>query len=250
MTSTMKIVMSAVLTVLVSAPSTDAQCAFDSPTKAGKFFVSLVAAFPECGYFRCAGGPNGETPCVASSECPGGTCEVPHTAIVPNTTSATGVDACAPPLTFGNSAGNPSNGWRWDPAGSSGSVQAKSGKNKLVHPLIPDPENSRDVFLQAKLTGILDGTGVPANGVGSLQMVVRLTFQDMFGGPDMTSIDWPMGIQLVVIDGKGSLKHSLNQVWVNIGGLVTPGLPCRSSEIVSLKVVDPAGNTFAAPGLR
>ena len=130
------------LALIGTTSSVDAQCAFAHPKKAKKFQTDLVPAFERCAE---PGGP------------------------VPNTTTEDGVPACTPVTEFDNG----SKAWFWDSAKTTGALQMKPAKTKDPF----DPLSSGDIKIQLKLNKVVDGGGLPASGVGTLDLLMKLCDQ-------------------------------------------------------------------------
>jgi hypothetical protein len=206
----------AVLALGFNASMVSAQCTFPHPKSAKQLKSSLVQAFVSCGNL---GGND------------------------PDDSTEGGFPSCTPPESFNEQAGSPSGGWLWGPSGK-GDVSFKAGKNKVVHPNNP-PNDSADLAVQLKLSGLLDENGVVDGSNGTLFLLARSTLRDRVNGP-MTMIDFPFGFPITAINGKINKKTSLN---VSLNGIGQPGLPkCTSIEVVDVKVIDPNGNQFAAMG--
>jgi hypothetical protein len=207
-------IVAAALAVSLSASTASAQCAFEHPRKAKEFKCDLVQTFISCGN-------------------PGGN--------APNTTTAGGVPACAPPETPNQQAGTPINGWQWWEQRSTGRIQFRefSGVNG---------GNTRDLKVKMRLNKILDGTGGLASGSGTLSTLARATLEDPAGGgTDMTVIDFPAPFPFSMSNGTASLTTSAN---VLLQGLGIPPLPgCTSIETVAITILDPNGNPFAGCGV-
>lgn len=208
---------------LASAASVPCAVTYQHPSSAKQIKASLTQAFVSCN------NPGGNTP---------------------NATTETGtVPTCFPAETFHENAGSPALGWTWA-AKSSGSITFKAGKNKLMGP--PDyaqntDPNAIDLYIQIKISGILDNTGVASGTNGSVQTVARATLIDRAEqSAPMTVIDFPTGFGVPVTNGKISKKTSATVI---LDALNQPALPaCTNIEVVSVLVKDPNGNTFANLG--
>lgn len=203
----------AVAAVGFYASSASAQCSFNEPGKAKGFKTSMVRAM---------------------SACPG------ITFAAPNSSTMAGVPTCAPPT--------PVSAFKFDT--DKGSCSIKTGQ-KLEEPCsdgsgIP----CANLSLQAKCSGVLNSDGVtPNNDPGwNLNTIARATFDDNVNG-DMTVIDFPAQFPLPpAVKGKLKGKFNTNDL---LNGLFGPGsaLPgCTAIELISIKIADPAGNTFASIG--
>jgi hypothetical protein len=230
------VALAAVFVVGIAASAAHAQCAFEHPKKAGKLQSNLVQAFVSCG------NPGGNT----SNG---------------NTTEG-GVPACKPPETYSQKALNDSSGgWKWDELSAQGklSFQAKkacTGKTSPgapppcspSSPLNQGPPPSADLAIKLQLKGILQGPGAgttPATGSGILATVARATLEDRMNG-DMTVVDFPAGFGFAMTDGKAKLQTSADAL---LNGIGQPGLPpCTSIEVVTIRVIDSKGDTFAVMG--
>jgi hypothetical protein len=207
----------AVLALGFSASLASAQCNYEHPKSAKQLKSSLTQAFVSCN------NPGGNTP---------------------NATTEGGVPTCAPPQTFHEQNGSPNGGWLWDELKGKGDVTFKAAKNKAVHPLNP-PNDTADLAVQLKMSGLLNTLSAPAGGNGTLATVARATLEDRVGGP-MTVVDFPAGFPITAVGGKISVKTTANAL---LNGIGQPGLPgCSNIEVVSVNVVDPNGNAFANLG--
>jgi hypothetical protein len=224
-----------VFVVGMAASSAHAQCAFQHPKKAGKIQSNLVQAQVSCG------NPGGNTV---------------------NSMTEGNVPACKPPETISQQNGNDSTGgWKWDAAKAQGKLtfQAKNAcaaqqKDTAIPPCSPSsplntgPPASADLLVKLSLKGILQGPGAgttPASGAGNLATVTRATLNDRMNG-DVTVVDFPAGFAFSMTDGKTNLKTSADAL---LNGIGQPGLvPCSSLEVVSVRVVDSKGDTFAVMG--
>jgi hypothetical protein len=207
----------AVLALGFSASLASAQCNYEHPKQAKQIKAALTQAFVSCL------NPGGNTP---------------------NTTTEGGVPSCAPPMTFHEQSGSPGGGWLWDELKGKGDVSFKAAKNKAVHILNP-PNDTADLAVQLKMSGILNTLSAPAGGNGTLATVARATLEDRTGGP-MTVVDFPAGFPITAIGGKVQLKTTANAL---LNGIGQPGLPgCTNIELVNVTVVDPQSDNFAAIG--
>ena len=97
----------------------------------------------------------------------------------------------------------------------------------------------------SELTGVIEGTGAPANGDGSLTVVMHMTLDDPVGG-DMTG-DFVGRLPVTLTDGSGALSTTVG-VMLSEDGM--PDLPNGTSiEVVDVQVRDPNDNLFAHPGV-
>jgi hypothetical protein len=66
---------------------------------------------------------------------------------------------------------------------------------------------------------------------------------------NVTTVDFPLQVNLVVDGGKGKVKTSFDAV-MNGAASPKPGLPrCVSLELLSTRLLDPNGTLFATAGL-
>jgi len=229
------VALAAVFVVGMAASAAHAQCAFQHPKKAGKLQSNLVQAMVSCG------NPGGNTV---------------------NSMTEGNVPACKPPQTFSNKAGNDSSGgWKWDPEKAQGKLTFKAKKSCAAKgqgtavpacnpssPLNTGPPPAADLEVDMTLKGIVSGPGAgtgPASGTGNLATVARATLDDRMNG-DVTVVDFPAGFPFSLADGKVNMKTSADALLNAIG---QPGLPpCTSIELVTVRVVDSLGDTFAVMG--
>lgn len=162
---------------------------------------------------------------------------------VPNTATEDSTSACDTPQTFHQQAGSPAGGWTFSAEGSVTFRAKTSDKNKISSPL--NPADSADVNFQIKGGGILNGA-VPATDTGTLLLVLRESRNDRTAG-DVTIVDTPISIPVPVVDGKISVKKSLNEIRnaILFHGAPRPFL----LQIISIELLDPNGNLFAVPAL-
>lgn len=214
----------AVLVLGFATTSANAQCGFEHPLKSpldrvklhNSVQVGLIPAFVSCGNV------GGNTS---------------------NITTEGGVPSCAPPETFNQQAGSPSNGWMWDDGRTYGSLQMYPTKNRLQSPLNP-PSNTVDVKVKLNLRYVID-TVDRVDGLGSLNVIARVTMKDRGNGP-LTVVDFPLGFGVELDGGNASVRTTVNALLNDIG---QPGLPgCAVVEIVSASVSDENGNIFAGMG--
>jgi hypothetical protein len=219
----------------MAASAAHAQCAFQHPKKAGKLQSNLVQAQVSCG------NPGGNTV---------------------NSMTEGNVPACKPPQTVSEQHGNDTvGGWKWDAFKAQGklTLQAKNscagqGKDTAIPACVPSsplntgPPPSADLLVKLSLKGIRSGPGAgtaDATGPGNLATVTRATFNDRMNG-DITVVDFPAGFPFSLAEGKTNLKTSADAL---LNGIGQPGLPpCSSLELVSIRVVDSMGDTFAVMG--
>lgn len=189
---------------------------FEHPKQASKIVMSLVQAFVGC---NNAGGNS------------------------VNTTTEGGVPACAGPETYNEQDGSPSSGWRWNSANSRGDLTISQRCT-----------GAGDFGIKLSISGIVDGTGAPANATGTLVMAVGLTLHDPSGG-DMTTITIPMSYPFSVASGSAKLLTSANAFFSE---QQLPPLPngvsveFRGLEVFDapfLEIRDANGNAFARPGV-
>lgn len=182
---------------------------FPRPKKAKKFQASLVQTFMECGF------PN-----------------------APNTVTEGNIPACQPVTTPNEEAGGPMNGWQWDETKSQGSIALKA--------TCPGAAN---VQVTLKLSGIIDGSGQPTSGAGTLVLPVRATLNDPTGG-DMTSIDLRLGIAFALVNGGVTLKTTSDAILSDLDRDPLPnGTSIELAPFEGLAVLDANGNDFARPGI-
>ena len=204
------------LACLLTASTADAQCAYAHPRKAARFRSALTQAMVPCGNV------GGNTPNVATEG---------------------GVPACKPPETFNEEAGSQENGWVWGPQ-SYGFVTFKASSNQIVNPL--NPLNTQDLIVSLQLKQIFDAHGAVSQAPGTLETIVRATIEDRAGG-DMTAVDEAFTFDFALQGGQVALKTSVNAL---LNANDEPGLPgCASIEILSVRIADENGNTFAVPGV-
>ncbi len=204
-----------------SAAPAFAQCAFGHPKKAAVFKTSLTQAFLFCDD-RYGGEPS------------------------PNTTTEGGIPACTPPETFDQLSGNPAHGWRFDRSKGIGQVQLNASRAFPVSPLDP-PDNSADVRVRLKLSGVLEPLG-PASGTGRLLMIFRMTLDDRAVG-DTTVVDFPIQSDVPLVAGNARVQTTLDAI-LNAPPYNLPGLPkCSNLELLYVAVDDPNGDTLATAGL-
>ncbi len=233
----------------LSANSVHAQCAFTHSSKAKKLQVDLVQAFVSCGntVVKSCMFDAGQ-PCSVDSDCPTnfpGACVVTEPSRTPNTHTQSGIPSCQPPQTFNEYNGSSPTSWKFDPAKGKGTVQLQAASKAPLNPL--NPVVARDVVISLKLTGVIDGNGAAANGVGGLEVVARWTFNDPVNG-DMTVQDIPFqGFPVVMVNGQAKLKTTFD---TGLNHISQPGYsPCVNWELVSVGVYDSDGSRFAHMGL-
>ncbi len=213
----------------LTVQSSHGQCVFERTDKAKKFQAELTQAMRLCGAL------------------PGGA--------IPNATSEDGIPACAPPTTFNQLLGSPVDGWRWG-EDASGKVLLKAEKkdrsglgldgDTATDGGADNPEDIGDVQLKLKLSDVVDLNGQLANGSGLLTIAVRTTFNDRLNG-DLTLVDVAWSVPVALVNGKASLKSSLNFARDLVGAAPLPR--CASLEVASIQVLDPNGAVFAVPGI-
>jgi hypothetical protein len=201
----------AVIGLVGSVASANAQCAFDGPAKAKGIKTSLIRSFAGC-------------PSITFAS--------------PNSSTGGGVPTCAPPYAhsaflFDNKAGSCN-------FNTSAKIEAPCSNGQ--------PGNCMNLSIKTGCKGVLESDGVtPVSGPGwSVSTVSRATLNDPDNG-DMTVIDFPVQIPFPAASkGKFSRKTDTNEL-LDLLGL--PALPeCTQVEVVSLAVQDPGGNPFAKIG--
>jgi hypothetical protein len=164
---------------------------------------------------------------------------------VPDTTTEGGLGACTPE-TRNEAAGDPMSGWRWGTSGGRGAIR-----------LTPACKGAADVGVTLDLAGVVDGSGTPVTGTGTLQLGVKLSMDDPTGG-SMTTVQMPIAIPFGLIDGRVKFRTTATAM------LATDSLPplpnVTSLEIASadmfdqeaglLEVRDGNGTVFLRPGLE
>jgi len=189
-----------------------AQCAFNSPAKAKGVNTSLVRAYR----------PLGITPCY-----------------FPNATTSGGLAACAPPFSFSAFE-----------FGDKGKCTVKTQHIvETTCALAGSSGPCSDVRLKARCAGILEpNSPTPINGLGwKLAVTYRITMDEDVGGP-MTVIDLPFQLPFSAASGgKLSMSVLLNEACVE-AGLCLELPPCANFELLTLRLLDPNGDTFATPG--
>jgi len=164
----------------------------------------------------------------------------------PNSTTE-GLPSCFPGETFHQRAGSPPQGWLWGPH-ARGSVTFKAGKNNIAvgENNIHNPDGSVDLFITLKVSDIHDNTGVADGTNGNAQSVARATLIDRAHNQLVTVIDFPTGFGAPVSGGKINKKTSAT---VLLNHLQQPALPpCTTIELITFRVKDPNGSTFATLG--
>lgn len=181
---------------------------FEHPKKSSKYQTNMVQAFVACGN---VGGNS------------------------PSTTTEGGVPSCTVE-TPNERAGSPPNGWRWDETRGQAQVQIKAVCRTAA-----------DAAVKVKISGVVDGAGLPAATEGTFALILRLTFDDPSGGGNMTTVDLLGAVPMTLVSGKGAITTTVG-VMLTESGL--PDLPNgTSSEILDVQIVDPNGNLFAHPGI-
>jgi len=207
------------LTALVSTDAL-AQCAFDTPAKAKGFTASFVREYKACGSFT--------------------------TFPFPNTVTTSGTPGCTPPF--------PLSAYGFDDAKGSCSIKWKQAVKQ------PCPDGSPDacstIALKLKCSGLLEPGGALDSSEGwGLRLHVRATLEEP-GSTAKTIVDDATRIDLPqASNGKASLKAILPEACTSGGCLFTLpfGLPtalprCSTFQVLSVAIVDPAGDTFATLG--
>ena len=217
----------AVLAISLTASAAHAVCGFNHPKKTVTFKSNFVQAFVSCGN-------------------PGGN--------VPNSTTEGGVPSCKPPETFNQQAGDPPNGWFFDPQRGQARITIKVTKEpyRINNPTLNPPGDTGDLHIQFSMSNVLDQAG-RASGNGTLSTVARATLRDRQGtggnntdDVPMTVIDFPAPFAFTLTNGATHLDTSADAL---LNGIGQPGLPhCASIELVSITVADENGNTMANLG--
>ena len=208
--------LSAVAMLSFVASTAMATCTFNEPSKAKGLKSDMVSAMTPCG------GSGGA-------------------AI--NTASSTGIPGCTPPAPLSSYL-----------FGAKGKCSIKTS-HKFEAPCkttdFADPTCS-DVVLKLSCSDILRSDGItPVGGIDddgwSISTLARTVFEDQNGaGDEMSIIDFPLQFPVPEpAKGKVKAKVSANSLLIGTGGLL-PG--CAAIEILSAKLVDPAGDTFAQMG--
>src|SRR5205814_1621932 len=81
----------------------------------------------------------------------------------------------------------PASGWHWGKG--TGSLQ--------IAPVCPE---AADLDVRLRLSGVVDGDGAPASGMGTLRLHVAATMDDPVGG-SMTTVSFPMAITFTLSAG-------------------------------------------------
>jgi hypothetical protein len=238
-------VVAAFALVLTTVGHGSAQCAFQHPGKAKKVSAALTQAFRPCGGV-CFGGPLEGSFCAGDGNCMGGFCRVlidGYNPVAPQVPSGViggaNLKTC-PATTFSE---HQPNSWSWGP-NASGSITFKLAKDKRP-PSPLNPPGSMDWLGQLRMSGILDGSGMPATGPGgALHLMVRLTVDD--GANGTTIQDFPVFVSVPVVNGKISQTISVNEQ-LNIFEIASLP-PCSSIELLSVVVQDQHGDVFATIG--
>lgn len=201
-----------------------AQCLFDRPTapggsKTARFESTLVQGFVICSDFDY------------------------H----PNTTTQGGLPACKPPETWDDLAGFSANGWRFDQFGHQSWGRVRLDR---VSGAFTNPPGTRDMRVRLWLKKIVDNTGLPASGTGSLSIFFRATFNDPVNG-DLTMSDFGTSAQFTLTNGTVDPSPFTTTLGAMLNAQPLPRLPdCASIEVLYLEVRDENGHTFAVPGVR
>jgi len=181
---------------------------FEHPKKSSNYQTNMVQAFVACGN---VGGNS------------------------PSTTTEGGVPSCTVE-TPNERDGSPPNGWHWDETRGQAQVQIKAVCRTAA-----------DAAVKVKISGVVDGAGLPAATEGTFALILRLTFDDPSGGGNMTTVDLMGAVPMTLVSGKGAITTTVG-VMLTESGL--PDLPNgTSSEILDVQIVDPNGNLFAHPGI-
>ena len=153
-----------------------------------------------------------------------------------------GIPACAM-QTPNEVGGSPATGWHWGEKGT-GTIE--------IAPVCPE---AADLDVRLRLSGVVDGNGAPASGMGTLRLRVVATTDDPVGG-SMTTVSFPMAITFGLSSGAINFRTSSTAMLAASG---LPPLPNTTSlelrtdpfdlQAGAIEIDDPNGNGFARVGM-